>query len=71
MSTVDEIVEEFSKINPYINFLYEGDVSIAITDQDKFIYTNYSDGLDLKAKAGDPIPKGGAIREALNSKKEV
>lgn len=70
-NTVEELLESFKDVFPYINLLFDGEVSVAITDHEKFIYTSYCKELDLKAKPGDPIPTGGAIRDALTSKKEV
>lgn len=70
-TTIEEMVEALKKINPFIKCLYEGDVSLAVTDLEQFIYTSYSDKLDLKAREGDVVPKGGAIREAIDSKKEI
>lgn len=71
MNTIDDYVEAFIKISPFVQTLYEGEISVAITDLDKFIYTNYSPKLDLKAKEGDMIPKGGAIREAIDTGREI
>ncbi|WP_243140799.1 methyl-accepting chemotaxis protein [Candidatus Galacturonibacter soehngenii] len=71
MNTIEEYVDAFIKISPYVQTLYEGEVSVAITDLEKFIYTNYTSKLDLKAKEGDAIPKGGAIKEAIDTGREV
>jgi hypothetical protein len=71
MNMNENLVESFKNVLPYIEFLFEGEVSVAITDNEKFIYSSYCKELDLKSKPGDPIPAGGAIRDALVSKKEV
>ncbi|PXV95404.1 methyl-accepting chemotaxis protein (MCP) signaling protein [Lachnotalea glycerini] len=68
---IEKLVEAFKNLQPYLKILFESEVSVAITDQEKFVYVNYCDKLDLKSQSGDLIPAGGAIRDALNNKREV
>jgi hypothetical protein len=70
-NTLEILLESFKNVLPYVNTLFEGEISVAVTDSEKFIYNSYCKGLDLKSKPGDPIPAGGAIRDAIISKKEV
>lgn len=70
-NTPEILLESFKNVLPYIDTLFEGEISVAITDSEKFIYASYCKELDLKSKPGDPIPAGGAIRDAIVSKKEV
>jgi hypothetical protein len=70
-STMEGLLESLKNVFPYINLLFDGEVSVAVTDCEKFLYTNYSKELDLRAKPGDPIPSGGGVRAALDSKREV
>lgn len=70
-NTPEILLESFKNVLPYIDTLFEGEISVAITDSEKFIYSSYCKELDLKSRPGDLIPTGGAIRDAIVSKKEV
>lgn len=70
-NTIDVLIESFKNVLPYIDFLFEGEVSVAITDSEKFVYSSYCKNLNLNSKPGDMIAAGGAIRDAIVTKKEV
>lgn len=66
-----DMINQFYNIMPSIGVLFDEDVSMAITDTEKYIYTNYSKELQLGAKEGDRIPAGGAIIDVINTGKNV
>ncbi|MFA9375710.1 MAG: methyl-accepting chemotaxis protein [Lachnotalea sp.] len=66
-----ELMDSLKVVLPYFKVLFEDEVSLALTDKEKFIYSSYCKELDLKTKPGDPVASGGAIREALDTGKTV
>jgi len=56
---------------PSIEVLFDEDVSMALTDNEKYLYTKYNDNLVLSAKEGDLIPDGGAIADAVRTGKNI
>lgn len=56
---------------PYFPILFSEDISMAIADREKYLVVQYGQELVLKLKAGDPIPEGGAVCEALKTGKTI
>lgn len=64
ITSVDALVHAISQIFP-------NEVSIAISDKDKFIYYRPSENIDLKIKPGDDIKEGTLTLMALKDRKKV
>jgi archaellum component FlaC len=62
-----EMINFFYNAIPLIEVLFDEDVSMAITDTEKYLYTKYNKDLELSAKEGDRIPEGGAVIEVLRN----
>lgn len=56
-----DMINFFYNAIPSIEVLFDEDISMALTDTEKYLYTKYSKELQLSAKEGDRIPDGGAI----------
>ncbi|WP_268906143.1 methyl-accepting chemotaxis protein [Clostridium hydrogenum] len=56
---------------PYLNVIFDGEISVAIADREKYLYVFSSDNLPIKSEVGALIPKGGAVYDALTSGKTV
>ncbi|MEH6943436.1 LytTR family DNA-binding domain-containing protein [Bacillus sp. JJ722] len=54
-----------------ISELFSDEISIAVTDKEKYIYYRPSKRINLKIKAGDPVVEGTITHKALTSKKKV
>jgi len=66
-----DVINYFYNVMPYIGVLFDEDVSMAITDTEKYLYTQYCKELQVGAKEGDRIIEGGAIVEALRTGKNI
>jgi archaellum component FlaC len=62
-----EIINFYYNAMPLIEVLFDEDISMAITDTEKYLYTKYNKNLVLSAKEGDRIPEGGAVIEVLKT----
>ena len=62
-----EIINFYYNAMPLIEVLFEEDIYMAITDTEKYLYTQYNKNLELSAKKGDRIPEGGAVIEVLKT----
>lgn len=62
-----EIINSFFHILPYLKLFFEDDVSYAIMDTEKYLISVNGRELVFNVSAGDPIPEGGAAREALRT----
>jgi len=67
----NEMINFFYDAIPSIEVLFDEDVSMALTDTEKYLYTKYSDKLVLSAKEGELIPDGGAIADAIKTGKNI
>lgn len=63
----EDILEAFEKVLPYLPYFFDDDVSIAITDTEKFLVNHVCDSLKIKGGPGDIIPEGGAAHKAIHS----
>ncbi len=62
-----EIINFYYNAMPLIEVLFDEDISMAITDTEKYLFTQYNKNLVLSAKEGDRIPEGGAVFEVLKT----
>jgi len=62
-----EILDSFGKLLPYLPLFFEEDVSLAITDREKFLIQQDGKDLIFNNKPGDPIPEGGGVIVALRT----
>lgn len=63
----NDIIRSFFSVLPYLNIIFEDDISYAILDTEKYLASKDSRELKLGVKAGDPIQQGGAIAEVLRT----
>lgn len=66
-----DMINFFYNAIPSIQVLFDEDISIALTDTEKYLYTKYSNELQLGANKGDTIPDGGAIIDVIRTGKNV
>ena len=66
-----DMMNFFYNAIPYIEVLFDEDVSMALTDTEKYLFTKYSDKLVLNANEGEAIPDGGAIADAIKTEKNI
>ena len=66
-----EIINSFHRVLPYLNIIFEDEVSYAMMDTEKCLLSRSSSELQLDAKAGDPIQEGGAAAAALRLRTAV
>lgn len=67
--TKSEIICAFEKVLPYLPFLFDDDISVALTDTEKFTQNLTCESLPLAADPGTLIPEGGAAKKAISSGK--
>ncbi|MBK1812086.1 chemotaxis protein [Clostridium sp. YIM B02505] len=67
----NEVLESFNTVLPYLMLLFDDEASFAITDENKYLLIENCSNLQIKAKVGDIIPKGGAIHKAISSGKTI
>ncbi len=63
----EDILIAFHKVLPYMPHFFENEISIAITDNEKFLFNQICKSLPLKIELGAPIPEGGAASQAIIS----
>lgn len=63
--------EALEALAPYLNVIFENEMSIAIADLQKYTKVFSNDKLPIKSAEGDPVPSGGAVYDALKSGKQV
>ena len=67
----NDMINFFYNAIPSIEVLFDEDISMALTDTEKYLYTKYSENLVLSAKEGDIIPDGGAIIDVIRTGKNI
>ena len=67
----NDMINFFYNAIPSIELLFDEDISMAITDTKKYLYTMYNKDLVLSAKEGDLIPDGGAVIEVLRTGRNI
>ncbi|WP_394525747.1 methyl-accepting chemotaxis protein [Lacrimispora sp. JR3] len=65
--TGNDLLDSFYSVIPYLSNLFEEDVAFALTDRQKFVLVTNGSRLKFSITAGEQIPPGGAIREALDT----
>lgn len=63
----EEIIQAFEKVLPYLQYFFDDEISVALTDTSSFIQNLTCKSLPLKSDPGDPIPEGGAAAIAIRS----
>ncbi len=64
----NEVLNAFNLLVPYLRELFDNEVSIAVTDTEKFIINVRTDG---KSYTGTPIPAKGGIAKAIAEGRNV
>lgn len=65
--TKEEIIQAFEKVLPYLQYFFDDEISVALTDTRAFIKNLSCKSLPLRSDPGDPIPEGGAAAVAIRS----
>lgn len=65
--TKEEIIQAFEKVLPYLQYFFDDEISVALTDTRAFIKNLSCKSLPLRSDPGDPIPEGGAAAIAIRS----
>ena len=63
----NEVLESFNKMLPYLSCLFDNEASFGITNRTEYLVVQNCESLHLKIKAGDLIPEGGAVYQALKT----
>lgn len=63
----EEILNAFVKVIPYLPYLFEDEISIALTDTDKFLMNQTCQSLNIKSEIGGRLPEGGAAVKAIQT----
>lgn len=63
--------DAFKTLIPYLNVIFDNEVSIAIADLEKYVKIFPNAKLPIKSVEGDSVPNGGAVYDALKSGKQV
>ncbi len=66
-----KVINSFCDVLPYLKDMFEEDVSFAMTDTEKYLLSVNGRELVFKIREGDPIPEGGAVKEALKTGNSV
>ena len=64
---MEDILKAFGMVLPYVKYLFDEDISIALADREKFLLNLEGDTIHLNAKVGDPVAAGGAGAIVLKS----
>ncbi|SFU39545.1 Methyl-accepting chemotaxis protein (MCP) signalling domain-containing protein [Clostridium sp. DSM 8431] len=65
------LIESICDACPYIQLVSDSQLSIAITDKEKVIYTNYCDGVDLKLEKNQSIVDSEHIMKAIKTGEKI
>lgn len=63
----EEILQAFEMVLPYLQYFFDDDISVALTDTRSFIKNLSCKSLQLRSDPGDPIPEGGAAAVAIRT----
>lgn len=67
METDNTVLQAFATTIPFLQVLFDDEASFAVTDTERYLVVVSNELMPLKAQAGDLIPEGGAIYDALKS----
>lgn len=67
----EDILHSYENLFPFLPLLLQQDLSLAITDCEKFIKCYNTENMKLNIEEGTPIAKGQAIYEAIHTGKVV
>ncbi len=71
MSDTHPLLDHFLHVMPVLVDLHAGEIGVAVTDREKYLYYRPSKKLDLKIAAGTPLKAGTAIVKALEENRRV
>lgn len=63
----EDILNAFDKVLPYLPYLFDDEISVALTDKTVFLRNQTCPSLPLRSDPGDGIPEGGAAARAIQS----
>lgn len=69
--TINNELEAFKILLPYLNVIFDNEVAMGIADSEKYLSVFLNNKIPLKIAEGDSITRGGAAYEALKSGKVV
>ncbi len=67
----DELLGCLARVWPYVGEVLTSDVSVTLTDREKFIFAKPGKKLDLRIKASDHLKPGSAVVRAMAEKRRV
>lgn len=59
------VLEAFNLLAPYLKQLFEDDVTLSVTDKQKYLTILHSPNIRVNVKDGDPLPAGSASCKAI------
>jgi hypothetical protein len=71
VSDTHPLLDHFLHVMPVLVDLHAGEIGVAVTDREKYLYYRPSKKLDLKIAAGTPLKAGTAIVKALEENRRV
>lgn len=71
MSSTPEILEAFIKVAPYLTELHVDDLSIAVTDLEKYVCYVPGKNIVFPVKPGDPVKSTTAIYQAMTERRRL
>ncbi|MDT8900553.1 methyl-accepting chemotaxis protein [Anaeroselena agilis] len=71
MNGTNPALDHFLHVMPVMVDLHAGQIGVAVTDREKYLYYRPSDKLDLKILPGAPLKAGTAIVRAMEEKRRV
>ncbi len=71
MSETNSALDHFLHVMPVMVDLHAGEIGVAVTDREKYLYYRPSNKLDLKIVPGAPLKAGTAIVKAMEEKRRV
>ncbi|SMC33389.1 methyl-accepting chemotaxis protein [Sporomusa malonica] len=62
---INTVLEAFNQLAPYLKQLFEDDVTLSVTDKDKYLKILHSPSIKVSVKDGDKLPAGSASTQAI------
>lgn len=59
------------QVADFLNDFLDDDITIGVTDCEKYLKSVPGRTINLKKKAGDPIPEGSGLKQAIEAKKQI
>ncbi|WP_425060095.1 Putative sensory transducer protein YfmS [Sporomusa carbonis] len=70
-TNINTVLEAFSLLAPYLQELFEDDVTLSVTDKERYLKIIHSPGIRVNVKDGDTLPDGSASNKAIMQGKTI